>query len=244
MDEFRSFNKEVDMLLASLVPSLLGFRWVGYLLTLLSGGCLLGCASLNPQPPIEAFANKLANEAIIPAVREGLSQGVEHLTIQAGAQGINPTYAVNFEGKWVVGIEGRATVGVEGVAGQLQISSTSTEETETSPHAAGSDGATKVRATKEGARTSDAGKTASPAADSTSSASSPPTSAAPRATVTVKITDVDADEKKGFGRLDDGTLVVVLGAADKLGQTVTADVTAVAATRGGRLITARLPDGN
>lgn len=215
------------MLLASLVPSLSGPRWIGYLLTLLSGGCLLGCASLNPQPPIEAFANKLADQAIIPAVREGLSQGVEHLTIQAGAQGINPTYAVTFEGKWVVGIEGRATVGVEGVAGQLQISSTSTEETETSPHAAGSDGA----------------KTVSPAAGSGLPASAPPAPAAPPSTITVKITDVDADENKGFGRLDDGSLVVVLGAADKLGQTVAADVTAVAATRAGRLITARLPEG-
>jgi hypothetical protein len=228
MDEFRSFNKEVDMLLASLVPSLSGLRWIGYLLTLLSSGCLLGCASLNPHPPIEAFANKLADEAIIPAVREGLSQGVEHLTIQAGAQGINPTYAVTFEGKWVVGIEGRATVGVEGVAGQLQISSMSTEETETSPHAKESDG----------------GKAAMPAAESGSSALPATTSAAPPSSVTVTITDVDADENKGFGRLDDGTLVVVLGAANKLGQTVTADVTAVAATRGGRLISARLPDGN
>jgi hypothetical protein len=103
---------------------------------LLNAG-LAGCASLNPQPPIEAFANKLADEAIIPAVREGLTQGVEQLSIQAGAQGINPTYAVNFEGKWVVGVEGRATVGVEGVAGQIQVSSTSNEETQTSPHAAG-----------------------------------------------------------------------------------------------------------
>jgi len=214
------------MLLASLVPSLSGFRWIGYLLTLLSGGCLLGCASLNPQPPIEAFANKLADEAIIPAVREGLSQGVEHLTIQAGAQGINPTYAVTFEGKWVVGVEGRATVGVEGVAGQLQISSTSTEETETSPHAKESD------------------NTAIPAAGPGSAGSASAASAAPPSTVTVKITDVDADENKGFGRLEDGTLVVVLGAADKLGQTVTADVMAVAATRAGRLITARAPNGN
>lgn len=215
------------MLLASLVPSLSAYRWIGYLLTLLSGGCLLGCASLNPQPPIEAFANKLADEAIIPAVREGLSQGVEHLTIQAGAQGINPTYAVTFEGKWVVGIEGRAAVGVEGIAGQLQISSTSTEETETSPHA----------------NESDEGDGADPAANIKTPEPGSAPSAAPLSTVTVKITDVDADENKGFGRLDDGSLVVVLGAADKLGQTVTADVTAVAATRAGRLITARLPDG-
>lgn len=82
---------------------------------------LTGCAALNPQPPIEAFANKLADEAIIPAVRAGLTQGVEHLVIQAGAHGINPTYVVEFEGKWVVGIEGRATVGIEGVAGQVQV---------------------------------------------------------------------------------------------------------------------------
>jgi len=107
------------------------------LIVALCGVVCAGCASLNPQPPIEAFANKLADGAIIPAVREGLTQGVEHLVIQAGAHGINPTYVVNFEGKWVVGVEGRASVGVEGIAGQLQVSSTSTDETKTSPHARG-----------------------------------------------------------------------------------------------------------
>lgn len=99
------------------------------------GACVTGCASLNAKPPIEEFASKLADQAIIPAVKQGLSQGVEQLTIQAGAQGINPTYVVNFAGKWVVGIEGRASVGVEGIAGQLQISSSGGEETESSPHA-------------------------------------------------------------------------------------------------------------
>jgi len=89
----------------------------------LLNGCVAGCAALNPRPPIEEFANKLADQAIIPAVKQGLAQGVEQLTIQAGAQGINPTYVVNFAGKWVVGIEGRASVGVEGIAGQLQVSS-------------------------------------------------------------------------------------------------------------------------
>lgn len=87
------------------------------------GGCVTGCASLNAKPPIEEFANKLADQAIIPAIKQGLAQGVQQLTIQAGAQGINPTYVVNFAGKWVVGIEGRASVGVEGIAGQLQVSS-------------------------------------------------------------------------------------------------------------------------
>ena len=96
---------------------------VAMVAALLVSGCLLGCAQMNAQPPVEAFANKLADEAIIPAVKAGLSQGVEQLSIQAGAQGINPTYVVAFEGKWVVGIEGRASVGVEGVAGQMQITS-------------------------------------------------------------------------------------------------------------------------
>lgn len=101
----------------------------------LIGGCVTGCAGLNAKPPIEDFANKLADQAIIPAVKQGLSQGVEQLTIQAGAQGINPTYVVNFAGKWVVGIEGRASVGVEGIAGQLQVSSAGGEKTEQSPYA-------------------------------------------------------------------------------------------------------------
>lgn len=201
-------------------------RFAPYLIPLLFGGCLFGCASLNPQPPIEAFANKLADQAIIPAVKEGLSQGVEHLTIQAGAQGINPTYVVNFEGKWVVGIEGRASVGVEGVAGQLQISSLSGEETEAN---AGGEGETKPGAedVKE-----------SPSAPSTSPPPSTHTS-----TISLHIYDVDRDENKGFARLEDGTLVVVLGAADKLGQTVHAEVTGASATPGGRLVTARLVGG-
>ncbi|MBI5863758.1 MAG: hypothetical protein HZB38_04475, partial [Planctomycetes bacterium] len=165
-------------------------RFAPYLITLLFGGCLFGCASLNPQPPIEAFATKLADQAIIPAVKEGLSQGVEHLTIQAGAQGINPTYVVNFEGKWVVGIEGRASVGVEGVAGQLQISSVSGEETETSPHAKdqGSDKATQPRIDEP---------KESPSAPSASQAP-----ATRPSTITVHIYDVDRDENKGFSRLD------------------------------------------
>lgn len=99
------------------------------------GGCVTGCASLNAKPPIEEFANKLADQAIIPAVKQGLAQGVQQLTVQAGAQGINPTYVVNFAGKWVVGIEGRASVGVEGIAGQLQVSSAGGEKTEQSPYA-------------------------------------------------------------------------------------------------------------
>lgn len=203
-------------------------RFAPYLITLLFGGCLFGCASLNPQPPIEAFANKLADQAFIPAVKEGLAQGVEHLTIQAGAQGINPTYVVNFEGKWVVGIEGRASVGVEGVAGQLQISSVSSEETESSPHA------------KDNAREGTAKPPSNEVRESPSAPSASPEPASRPSTISLHIYDVDRDENKGFSRLDDGTLVVVLGAADKLGQTVKAEVTGVAATPGGRLVTARV----
>ncbi len=101
--------------------------FVGIVLAILATLVVPGCATLNPQPPVEAFANKLADEAIIPAVREGLSHGVEQLSIQAGAHGINPTYVVKFSGKWVTGVEGAASVGVEGIAGQLQVSSTSNE---------------------------------------------------------------------------------------------------------------------
>jgi hypothetical protein len=41
---------------------------------------------------------------------------------------------MKFSGKWVTGVEGTASVGVEGIAGQLQVSSASSEETESSPH--------------------------------------------------------------------------------------------------------------
>ena len=101
---------------------------------LVASGCLsTGCAALNPTPPIEAFVNKLADEAVIPAIRSGLAQGVEQLTVQAGAQAINPTYVLRFEGKWVVGIEGMASIGIDGAAGQLQVSSSGGEETDKSP---------------------------------------------------------------------------------------------------------------
>ena len=117
------------------VPTVTLRRWSAGCLAGLALMILAGCSIFQQRPPIEMFASKLADEAIIPAVREGLSQGVEQLTIQAGAQGINPTYVVLFEGKWVVGVEGRVSVGVEGVAGQIQITSIGGEETETSPHA-------------------------------------------------------------------------------------------------------------
>jgi len=106
------------------------------LLCLLLGGCLAGCSIFKQQAPIEHFAQEFLDKAIAPAVTEGLKQGVETLTVQAGAQAINPTYHIAIDGKWVVGIEIDASVSAEGVAGQIQISSVSTGETETSPHAA------------------------------------------------------------------------------------------------------------
>lgn len=99
--------------------------------------CVAGCAALNAKPPVEQFAEKLADQAIIPAVRQGLSQGVEQLTVQAGAQGINPRYVVEFEGMWVTGLKGRASVGVDGIAGQLQVSSAGGDRTQGSPSAQG-----------------------------------------------------------------------------------------------------------
>lgn len=95
----------------------------------------IGCQALNPTPPIETFANKFADQVIIPAVQQGLSQGVSQLALQAGSQTINPRYVVKFTGKWVTGIEGEASIGVDGLSGQLQVASTSDDATRTSPHA-------------------------------------------------------------------------------------------------------------
>lgn len=89
---------------------------------------LTGCTAWTSRPPIEAFTDKFADEVVIPAVREGLAQGVRHLTIQAGAQGINPTYVARFSGKWVTGVEGEVTIGVDGVAGQIQVASAAPQE--------------------------------------------------------------------------------------------------------------------
>lgn len=97
-------------------------------------GLLLGCSAMNASPPMEQMTNKIADKVVIPAVEKALEQGVRSFALQAGAQGVNPTYVIEGEGKWVVGIEFRATVGVEGIAGQMQISSTGDEETEKSPY--------------------------------------------------------------------------------------------------------------
>lgn len=114
--------------------------WNGKL-TLLSGmlvlvlsSLLVGCAALNPRPPVEALADTLVDDAIVPAVRDGLAQGVQQLVLQAGAQGINPTYVVEFEAKWITGVEGRASIGVEGVSGQLHMSTVANDETDRSPY--------------------------------------------------------------------------------------------------------------
>lgn len=81
-----------------------------------------GCQSWANQPPIEAFAQRFMDEAVAPAIGAAISEGVEGLQLQAGAQAINPTYVADFTGKWVVGVEGEIRIGVEGVSGQLQVS--------------------------------------------------------------------------------------------------------------------------
>jgi len=103
------------------------FYWLGGLLTALAALFAFGCVQ---QQPIEQFAGKFVDGVIEPAVKEGLSRGVESLTIQAGAQGINPTYRVDFEGFWCTGIKGMASVGVQGLSGQMAITSLSPVRTE------------------------------------------------------------------------------------------------------------------
>lgn len=90
--------------------------------------CAGGCALLKQEPPAEKIANRVITEAVVPAIKQGLANGVDQLAIQGGAQGINPTYVVEFDGKWVVGLEARASVGIEGVAGQVEVSSASSKE--------------------------------------------------------------------------------------------------------------------
>lgn len=96
-------------------------------------GCQTG-GLLTPKPRIETVADRVITEAIAPALQQGLKQGVENLTIQAGAQGINPTYRFTAAGRLVQAVEVEGTVGVEGVAGQMQLSSTSTDKTARSPY--------------------------------------------------------------------------------------------------------------
>lgn len=92
---------------------------------------VIGCQSWSQNPPIEAFVTKLADEAIIPAIREGLQNGVGNLDLQAGAQVINPTYEVSFEGLWVTGLTGKASVGVTGLSGQMMMGASGAPLSET-----------------------------------------------------------------------------------------------------------------
>ncbi len=86
-------------------------------------GCLcVGCQTLNPTPPIEGFVSQLMSDVVSPILQEGIAEGVNTMSVHWGAQGINPTYVIEFEGKIVQGLETRASVGVEGIAGQVQSS--------------------------------------------------------------------------------------------------------------------------
>lgn len=98
---------------------------------------LTGCAAWIERPPIETVAHKLLDEAIVPALREGLAQGVSAHQAQLGVQGINPKYVVRTEGYWKVGIDVLLTIGADGVAGQLQTATQGGDRTVTSPHQGG-----------------------------------------------------------------------------------------------------------
>lgn len=104
------------------------------ILALLAAIGITGLCGCN-QPPIEKFAAKFADDIVKPAVSEGIKQGIGAFTLQAGAQGINPTYVVHFEGYWVTGIKGMASIGVQGLSGQMQVTTQGNENTKTSPHA-------------------------------------------------------------------------------------------------------------
>jgi len=108
-----------------LLFGILGF--LGFIMLLTSG-----CAR---DQGIEKFATTFTETVIAPAVKKGISQGIRSLSMQAGAQGINPTYVIEFEGLWVTGVKGNARIGVEGLSGQVMVSTTGDEETETSPSA-------------------------------------------------------------------------------------------------------------
>ncbi|MBK9128177.1 MAG: hypothetical protein IPM13_10295 [Phycisphaerales bacterium] len=205
--------------------------FLALLLALLALFGLPGCETLNPKPPVEAFAEKLADQAIIPAVREGLARGTQNLGIQAGAHAINPTYVVKFSGKWVTGVEGEASVGVEGVAGQLQIASAAggerlpidTRPTPGEPSAPPGE----ARSTQNGPLAASEGRLpetidARPPGVPVyvMEPVSPPEPVEESVTLSVTVLDIDRDEDKGFSRLEDGTLVVIAGAADRLGQEV------------------------
>lgn len=60
--------------------------------------------------------------------------------------------------------------------------------------------------------------------------------------IAVTIVRKGKEDNQGVGYLDDGTMIIVEGAAERLRETVTADVTSVLQTSAGRMIFARLAD--
>lgn len=82
---------------------------------------LTGCTAWTSRPPIEETLKSVMTDVIAPAVKTALKADTNRSAIAAGAQGINPTYAIEFDGLWVTGIHGRCTIGVEGVAGQISV---------------------------------------------------------------------------------------------------------------------------
>ena len=88
-----------------------------WLLLLILGGCNI--AGLGAQP-VQETLDKVFVEVVGPAVQKALSETMtQNFAHQGDLQGIEPGYAIEFEGFWCVGVKGSATVKTEGVAGGL-----------------------------------------------------------------------------------------------------------------------------
>ncbi len=59
-------------------------------------------------------------------------------------------------------------------------------------------------------------------------------------TLTVKVVKQGKEDSQGVGYLEDGSMVVVIGGADRIGSTVLAEVDSVIPTSGGRMVFAKL----
>jgi len=66
----------------------------------------------------------------------------------------------------------------------------------------------------------------------------------PGETLEVKIVKPGEGQGQGIAYLDDGTMVVVEGGRRRIGDTVTVSITSSLQTSAGRMIFARLDDGN
>jgi len=89
---------------------------------------LAGCE--RPDANVTMLFDRVISPAITKAVSETVTRTAQ---IQGTATGVEPGYATEFEGYWVIGVKGRVDVFLRGVSGNLQAAAQADRSAEPAP---------------------------------------------------------------------------------------------------------------